>query len=93
MLTDHYHSAGRVPSPTVNDLPTAEDVEAMIESMRAGERSLPTDNGEQPTSQGSAPPSVGSTQATMEMSPLQPPGTTAGGMVEFYSVYGGTINN
>jgi len=68
---------GHVSSPSVNDLPTAEDVEAMIESMRAGERSLPTDNGEQATSQGSAPPSVGSTQATMEMSPIQPPGSTA----------------
>ena len=93
LLTDHYHSTGHVSSPTVNDLPTAEDVEAMIESMRAGERSLPTDNGEQATSQGSAPPSVGSTQATMEMSPIQPPGSTASGMLEFHHVYGATINN
>lgn len=68
---------GRVPSPTLNELPTAEDVEAMIESMRAGETSLPMDNGDQQPSQGSAPPSVASMPATVESSPSQPQGTPA----------------
>lgn len=70
---------GRVPSPTLNELPTAEDVEAMIESMRAGETSLPTDNGEQPPLQGSAPPSVGSLPPTMESSPSRQQVSTAHG--------------
>lgn len=67
-----------MPSPTLNELPTAEDVEAMIESMRAGETSLPTDNGDQPPpSQGSAPPSV----ATVESSP-QPQATPSNGKIK-----------
>ena len=77
-------STGRVPSPTLNELPTAEDVEAMIESMRAGETSLPTDNGEEQPSQGSAPPSVAPMPGTVESSPSQPPlppqGTAVNGM-------------
>jgi len=72
---------GRVPSPTLNELPTAEDVEAMIESMRAGETSLPTDNGDPQPSQGSAPPSVGPLPAAMESSPSQPQGTAANGKI------------
>ena len=72
---------GRVPSPTLNELPTAEDVEAMIESMRAGETSLPMDNGDQQPSQGSAPPSVASMPATVESSPSQPQGAPANGKI------------
>ena len=77
---------GRVPSPTLNELPTAEDVEAMIESMRAGETSLPTDNGEQPPLQGSAPPSVGSLPPTMESSPSRQQVSTAHGMLKIYEL-------
>lgn len=72
---------GRVPSPTLNELPTAEDVEAMIESMRAEEAGLPTDNDnqQQPPSQGSAPPSVASLPTTVASSPSQPQGTPVNG--------------
>ena len=80
-------SAGRVPSPTLNELPTAEDVEAMIESMRAGETSLSANNGEEQPSRGSAPPppSVATVSGTVESSPSQgppslaPQGTTVNG--------------
>ena len=72
---------GRVPSPTLNELPTAEDVEAMIESMSAEEASLANDNDDQqqPPSQGSAPPSVASLPATVASSPSQPQGTPVNG--------------
>lgn len=74
-------STGRVPSPTLNELPTAEDVEAMIESMRAREASLRADNEDQqqPPSQGSAPPSVASLPATVTSSPSQPQRTPVNG--------------
>ena len=74
-------STGRVPSPTLNELPTAEDVEAMIESMRAGEASLAndTDDQQQPPSQVSAPPSVASLPATVASSPSQPQKTPVNG--------------
>lgn len=76
-----YLSPGRVPSPTLNELPTAEDVEAMIESMRAGEAALPTDSDDQqqPPSQGSAPPSVASLPTTVASSPSQPQRTPVNG--------------
>ena len=70
---------GRVPSPTLNELPTAEEVEAVIESMRAGEAALPANSEDQqqqqPPSQGSAPPSVASLPAAATSSPSQPQGT------------------
>lgn len=53
----------------------------MIESMRAEEAGLPTDNDnqQQPPSQGSAPPSVASLPTTVASSPSQPQGTPLNG--------------